>query len=186
MGIRHCISLRKWESPCIQDTGKCRSVIKASLSPGHDSYYISEEASEQRRWRTYPKGARGSGKQALKHRPVWPQGPCSRRCMPEKAQARSPRRPWKAAGNGDSSARPDRRTQQNEDAVSTARFVSFRISYKSLDGSAKGKRFYILPLTFILSQNWGLSGFQLIIFGTTILSSILELFKWVKGEKWPY
>lgn len=85
-------------------------------------------------------GQRGVGKQEFKHTSVCSKAHTLSTARLRKLKHRAQGTPRKAAGN-DSSAQLDQMKQQNEKAVPTTRSVSFWISYKSLDGSAKVRDF---------------------------------------------
>lgn len=84
-------------------------------------------------------GQRGVGKQEFKHTSVCSKAHTLSTARLRKLKHRAQGTPRKAAGN-DSSAQLGQMKQQNEKAVPT-RSVSFWISYKSLDGSAKVRDF---------------------------------------------
>lgn len=85
------------------------------------------------------RGQKRVGKQEFKHTSVCSKAHTLSTARLRKLTHRAQGTPRKAAGN-DSSAQLDQMKQQNEKAVPT-RSISFWISHKSLDGSAKVRDF---------------------------------------------
>lgn len=114
--------------------------MKASILLGHGSHYISGDIEQREAEGLAQRGPEGSGQAEIQTHACLLQSPYSFHRTSKKAKAQSTRRPRKAVGN-DSSAQLDQMKQQNEKAVRSTRSVSFWISYKSLDGSAKIRDF---------------------------------------------
>lgn len=118
--------------------------MKASILLGHGSHYISGDIEQREAEGLAQRGPERGGQAEIQTHACLLQSPYSFHRTSKKAKAQSTRPPRKAVGS-DSSAQLDQMKQENEKAVPSTRSVSFWISYKSLDGSAKIRDFTFSP-----------------------------------------
>lgn len=64
--ISQDIFWREWESPGMQITEKCRSALKASISPGSESHSVNAEAEDREAEGLTSEGKWTVGEQGLK------------------------------------------------------------------------------------------------------------------------